>query len=218
MKIKMNEDIKQALLKSINVEEVFSGSVLYKLTQSIIDDEYEELDSRSHEEIVDMFENSYDMTDYLGWSPNREDLFLKMQAQAWGLATLGFSIDKWTAHFVDYIEYEDGAWEQYQDFMERINNMLEIEIKVLEDLPKKEKDSGADPDDNKKDKYKREEGFWRVANIEREEDFNTLKEAKVVFGENLMMYPHSYHWMAFGWLDENFNFIADDATFVEIVE
>lgn len=133
MKVKVNNKIREALLESINVSEVFSEEKLKSLTLNIISDEYEDLHEslyiRDCEETFEMFKGQVeDIENYADWSEARKNLFLESQSRAWGVETLGFSIREWVAHFADYIEYEDGAWEEYEAFLDKIDKMTEIEV------------------------------------------------------------------------------------------
>ena len=135
MKVEVNNKIREALLDSINVSEVFSEEKLERLTLSIIADEYEDLYEslyiRDDEEIFEMFKGQVeDIENYADWSEARKDLFLESQSRAWGVKTLGFSIREWVAHFADYIDYEYGAWEEYEAFLDKIDKMTEIEILI----------------------------------------------------------------------------------------
>lgn len=64
--------------------------------------------------------------------------------------------------------------------------------------------------------FKDEHGFWRIGSVEKTEDVIEWKDAKIVLGKHLIEFPTSYHWLAFGWLDENSDFVAKENTFVEI--
>lgn len=129
MKVEVNNKIREALLDSINVSEVFSEEKLERLTLSIIADEYDNLYTRDYEEISEMFKGQVeDIENYADWSEARKDLFLESQSKAWGVETLGFSISEWVAHFSDYIEYEYGAWEEYEVFLDKVEKITEIEI------------------------------------------------------------------------------------------
>ena len=129
MKVEVNDKIREVLLENINVSEVFSEERLYGLTLSIISDECENLYTRDYEEISEMFKGQVeDIENYADWSEDRKDLFLESQSRAWGVETLGFSIREWVAHFADYIEYEDGAWEEYEAFLDKVDKITEIEI------------------------------------------------------------------------------------------
>lgn len=129
VRVKLSNKLKEALLESINVSGVFSKEKLEGLTLSIISDEYENLYTRGYEEISEMFKGQVeDIENYADWSEARKDLFLESQSRAWGVKTLGFSIREWVAHFADYIEYEDGAWEEYEAFLDKIDKITEIEV------------------------------------------------------------------------------------------
>lgn len=129
MKVKVNNQIREILLENINVSEVFSEGKLERLTLSIIADEYDNLYTRDYEEISEMFKGQVeDIENYADWSEARKDLFLESQSKAWGVETLGFSISEWVAHFSDYIEYEYGAWEEYEVFLDKIEKITEIEV------------------------------------------------------------------------------------------
>lgn len=67
-----------------------------------------------------------------------------------------------------------------------------------------------------KKKFKNEDGFWRVGSTEKTTDVDTWEEAKVALGRNLIAHPTSYHWMAFGWLDDKSDFVSKEGTEVEI--
>ena len=64
--------------------------------------------------------------------------------------------------------------------------------------------------------YKDEDGFWRIGSVEITEDTKYWKEAKEILGKHLIKYPTSYHWLAFGWLDEDCYFIAKEKTYQDI--
>lgn len=66
------------------------------------------------------------------------------------------------------------------------------------------------------EKRKEEDGFWRVGSVEKTKDVKEWSEAKSILGKHLVEYPTSYHWMAFGWLDKDSDFIPRESTLVEI--
>ena len=64
--------------------------------------------------------------------------------------------------------------------------------------------------------YHDKNGFWRISCPETTKDADSWIEAKKTLGDNLCQHPSSYHWMAFGWLDEDNDFIPKESTFIEI--
>ena len=65
-------------------------------------------------------------------------------------------------------------------------------------------------------KYKDEDGFWRIGCTEITEDVGKWVDAKRILGEHLQKFLTSYHWMSFGWLDEEQDFVSLECSYVEI--
>ena len=121
IEIKLMEDIKMSLLRKVNIQEVFSEKVLEKLTQAIICDEYEALLECDAEELKSLIGHKVDMSNYDELTRLEKDLFIKIYAEKWGLETLGLSIIDWQDQFVDYIDYQEGASEEYEAFFDNFN-------------------------------------------------------------------------------------------------
>lgn len=120
-KEKLMEDIKVSLLKKVNIQEIFSEKVLEGLTQAIIYDEYEALLECNAEELKSLISHKVDMSNYDELTRLEKDLFIKIYAEKWGLETLGLSVIDWQDQFVDYIDYQEGASEEYEAFFNNFN-------------------------------------------------------------------------------------------------
>lgn len=66
------------------------------------------------------------------------------------------------------------------------------------------------------DNFKLYDNFWRVGSVEITEDYDSLVEAKKALDNHLQKSPSGYHWMAFGYLDRDSDFIISEQTLVEI--
>ena len=121
IEIKLMEDIKMSLLRNVNIQEIFSEKVLEGLTQAIIYDEYEALLECNTEELKSLISHKVDMSNYDELTRLEKDLFIKIYAEKWGLETLGLSVIDWQDQFVDYIDYQEGASEEYEAFFDNFN-------------------------------------------------------------------------------------------------
>lgn len=128
IEIKLTDDLKDFVLDNIPVKEVFSESVLYKLTQMIIQDFIEDLESRSSDEVMMIMEGKAGADNYTEYSSLEKNLFIKSHSELWGLETVGFSIKEWVSHFADYLPFIEDADNEYNEFMDNLYGIKQIII------------------------------------------------------------------------------------------
>lgn len=108
-------------LSSISIEEVFSEKVLISLTKSIMLDEEQNLMSREDWEIEEFF---IDAQGFGEWSDYRKELFIDCKVKEFGYGSIRLTATEWFAYFIDYIDYDDGAHEEYIQLMDRIYELI----------------------------------------------------------------------------------------------
>lgn len=112
---------KEEFLNSISIEEVFSEGVLMGLTNSIIFDEEQNLLDRQDWEIEEFFEDAQGFSE---WSNYRKELFIICKARELGYESIKLTALEWFAYFIDYVDYEEGADEEYNQLMDRIDELI----------------------------------------------------------------------------------------------
>lgn len=108
-------------LSSISIEEVFSEGVLMGLTNSIMFDEEQNLLDRQDWEIEEFFEDAQGFSE---WSNYRKELFIICKARELGYESIKLTALEWFAYFIDYVDYEEGADEEYNQLMDRIDELI----------------------------------------------------------------------------------------------
>ena len=108
-------------LNSISIEEVFSKKVLIGLTKSIMLDEEEDLMSREDWEIEEFFKDAQGFSE---WSEYRKELFIICKARELGYESIKLTALEWFAYFIDYVDYEEGADEEYNQIMDRVDELI----------------------------------------------------------------------------------------------
>lgn len=108
-------------LKSISIEEVFSEKVLRSLTTSIMLDEEEDLMSREDWEIEEFFKDAQGFSE---WSDYRKELFIDCKVKEFGYFSIKLTASEWFEQFIYYIDYDDSADEEYNQLMDRIDELI----------------------------------------------------------------------------------------------
>lgn len=108
-------------LNSISIEEVFSEKVLRGLTKSIMLDEEEDLTSREDWEIEEFFKDAQGFSE---WSEYRKELFIDCKVKEFGYFSIKLTASEWLEQFIYYIGYEEGADEEYNQLMDRIDELI----------------------------------------------------------------------------------------------
>lgn len=112
---------KKEFLNSISIEEVFSEKVLRGLTKSIMLDEEEDLMSREDWEIEEFFKDAQGFSE---WSEYRKELFIDYKVKEFGYYSIKLTASEWFGQFIDYVDYEEGADEEYNQLMDRIDELI----------------------------------------------------------------------------------------------
>lgn len=108
-------------LNSISIEEVFSEKVLISLTKSIMLDEEQDLMSREDWEIEEFFKDAQGFSE---WSEYRKELFIDCKVKEFGYGSIRMTASEWFDHFIDYVDYDYGADEEYSQLMDRIDELI----------------------------------------------------------------------------------------------
>lgn len=111
----------EKFLSSISIEEVFSEKVLMSLTESIMMDEEENLTSREDWEIEEFFKDAQGFSD---WSDYRRELYIDYKVKEFGYGSIRLTALEWFEQFIDYIDYDEGADEEYSQLMDRIDELI----------------------------------------------------------------------------------------------
>ena len=99
----------------------FSKKVLIGLTKSIMLDEEEDLMSREDWEIEEFFKDAQGFSE---WSEYRKELFIDCKVKEFGYYSIRMTASEWLEHFIDYVGYEDGADEEYNQIMDRVDELI----------------------------------------------------------------------------------------------
>lgn len=108
-------------LSSISIEDVFSKKVLISLTKSIMFDEEQDLMSREDWEIEEFFKDAQGFSE---WSDYRKELFIDYKVKEFGYGSIRLTASEWFAYFIDYIDYDESADEEYNQLMDRIDELI----------------------------------------------------------------------------------------------
>lgn len=113
--------IEREFLSSISIEDVFSEKVLMNLTESIMLDEEENLMSREDWEIEEFFKDAQGFSE---WSDYRRELYIDYKVKEFGYGSIRLTASEWFEQFVDYIDYDEGADEEYNQLMDIIDKLI----------------------------------------------------------------------------------------------
>lgn len=108
-------------LNSISIEDVFSERVLIRLTKSIMLDEEQDLMSREDWIMEELFKDAQGFSE---WSDYRKELFIDCKVKELGYFSIKLTALEWIEQFIDYIDYDEGAYEEYNQLMDRIDELI----------------------------------------------------------------------------------------------
>lgn len=108
-------------LSSVSIEDVFSEKVLMSLTESIMLDEEQNLMSREDWEIEEFFKDAQGFSE---WSDYRRELYIDYKVKELGYGSVKMTASEWFEYFIDYIDHDESADEEYNQLMDIIDKLI----------------------------------------------------------------------------------------------